>query len=92
MLVLICYQNSADCLAKQSSKQYLHSIKPCPAPQTAPPVRNLGVHKQLGGDRGGIGDPTEQRDIPCHVESGSSIRATEKQKRWGFPDAICCPE
>lgn len=44
-----------------TSEQYLHSIKVYPAPHTVPPERNLGVHKDLGGNRDGTGNPNRTK-------------------------------
>ena len=40
-----------------TTEQCLHSIKPFPASHPTPPVSNLGVHKNLGGDTAGTADP-----------------------------------
>jgi len=41
------------------------------------------VHRKLGGDPARTADPTDQRDIPCHMMSCSAHKAGGRRRKGG---------
>jgi len=52
------------------------------------------MHGKLGGDMAGTGDPTDQRDIPCHMTSRSAYKAGGRRRKGGDiqSDGVCLPK
>ena len=58
-----------------------------------PPASRLGVHKKLGGDTARTADPTDQREIPCHMMSCSAYKAKGRRRKGDIKsDGTCLPK
>lgn len=53
----MCAENSDDNSGIYLILQCLHRVKAFFAPYSTPPVRRLGVHKELGGDSAKTAEP-----------------------------------
>jgi len=64
----ICDQSSIDNTnVLVTAEQCLENGKAFSASRPTPPASRLGVHKKLGGDTARIADPTDRRDLSCHM-------------------------
>lgn len=64
------------------AEQHLHSNKAFSAPPTTLPARGLWVHKKLGGETAGTGDPTDTRHFPDRMTS-HSVYIVGRRRRTG---------
>jgi len=59
----------------------------------APPARSMGVHKKLGGDTVGTGDPNQPKGYPTLYDMPSN-KGWEKREEGGdvLSDGACLPK